>query len=106
MRNATDTIFSGVTAAGNNNSDAVQVELQFGYSVCATISTTGTGSVKLQASIDGTTYVDVASSSQAFTVPTSLFWNVSDVYYRYFRVVVVVSTGTPTAVVKFFSKGY
>ena len=84
----------------------MDLSLQFGYSVVVTTVGAGTGSSKLQASIDGVTFVDVAASSQNFSVAGSLLFLQTDVFYRYFRVILIVSTGTPTATIKFFSKGY
>jgi hypothetical protein len=106
MRYASDTIFDQATAAGSYNSETVELPFQFGYSVCATTVGAGTGSCKLQASVDGITFVDVTGSSQNFTAAGSMFFNVSDAFYKSFRVVLTVATGTPTATIKFFSKGF
>lgn len=106
MRYAYDTLFNQATTVTSYNTEAVEIKHQMGYSVCVTTVGAGTGSAKLQASVDGTTFVDVSGSSQNFSAAGSLFFNVSDAYYQYFRVVLTVASGTPTATIKFFSKGF
>ena len=52
------------------------------------------GTLKLQASLDGTDWVDVASSSQAITSAASHIWNVSNAAYEFVRAHWTYSSGT------------
>lgn len=106
MRYSFDTLLDQATVAGTYYTESVDIRSQFGYSVCVTTVGAGTGSANLQASVDGETFVDVTDSSQSFSTAMSLFFNVSDAHYAYFRVTVIVATGTPDVVVKFFGKGF
>lgn len=72
-----------------SNSEAVELYFTTGYSVQALwTGAATTGSIKLQMSINGDDWEDVGSSSQAISGPGSFIWNVTDVHYRYVRVVV------------------
>lgn len=65
------------------------------------------GAVKIQGSIDDSTFVDVGGdgASQAFTVSGSLFFNVKDVYYRFFRVIHSLTAGQVSITTKICLKG-
>lgn len=91
------------------NGLAYHMEYLDGYSICA-VWTGGDGTLKLQASNDAfvnnvtgpnnnenpnATWVDITGSSVLVSGAGSQFWNVSDVYYKAFRLVFTV--GTPTA---------
>lgn len=53
-------------------------------------------SAKLQVSIDGTNWADLASSSQNITASGNLYWTADRVYYRYLRLVHAMSAGMIT----------
>ncbi len=52
------------------------------------------GGLKLQASIDNVTFVDVANSSQAVSASASHVWDVSGAGYRYIKVAWDYTSGT------------
>ena len=103
------TILNAVAASSNQTSSGVNILKYKGF--CAFISWTGLdaadGAVKLQASIDDTTYSDITGTSTTMaTTPSSILLNITDAYYKYFRVVYTknsVTTGTVTA--KYTTKG-
>jgi hypothetical protein len=62
------------------------------------------GSIKLQASIDGTVWVDVPSSSNNVTATANFIWNIDAPYYKYARAAYILTAGqisvTTTALVQ------
>lgn len=102
------------------NGQAYHVETLEGYSVCAAwteTSATLAGTLKLQASNDAftdnvgnieksnATWVDITGSSVAVSGSGSQFWNVSDVYYKAFRIVWTSSSGQGTFEAFIHAKG-
>jgi hypothetical protein len=80
------------------------------------ITDTGTGthtitaealsaSVKLQASVDGETWEDVASTSTNITADSSVIWNIADAYYPYVRQALTLTGGQITLATRAYSKG-
>lgn len=63
------------------------------------------GSVKLEASLDGTTYALVTSSTQSVTASGKFFWNEPDPGYQYVRLVATVTAGQIAIVAKIQSVG-
>lgn len=65
------------------------------YCIQATISGADVaGTIKLQASVDNVTYLDVANSSVSITSSADQLWDVTICSYRYVRVVWTYSSGT------------
>jgi len=62
------------------------------------------GTVKLQQSLDDSTYVDVASSSSNVTATANFAWSIADAYYKYFRVVYTLTAGQVSVVTKVLVK--
>lgn len=62
------------------------------------------GTLKLMASLDNTTYFDVASSSQAVTSSTDHVWDVTQCGYRYVKANWVYTSGTGNIDIKIFVK--
>ena len=56
--------------------------------------------IALQASIDGSTWVEVASSSNAVTVTANFLYNVNEPAYRYARLAFALATGQLGATAK------
>lgn len=50
-------------------------------------------SVKLQASVDGSTYIDLSGTSQSITASGDFMWNVADAMYPMFRAVYTLTAG-------------
>lgn len=108
MRVMDDVIFNNEVV--NNTtviSEAVSLKHIYGYSVWASwAGTLITGSIKLQASVDGVNWEDVASSSQTISVTGSYLWNVPDAMYKFFRVSVTSgNTNNITVNAKHYCKG-
>lgn len=102
------------------DSNAFHLETLEGYSICAAwteTSATLAGTLKLQASNDaftdntnnqeksGATWVDITGSSVAVSGSGSQFWNVSDVYYKAFRIVWTRTSGQGTFTAYIHAKG-
>jgi hypothetical protein len=105
-------IDSDKSFAASFNGDPMKLESIEGYSICASWSG-GVGVLKLQASnnaqIDNVgdltvaqmadpnaVWVDITGSSVAVNGAGDQFWNVADVYYKWFRVVYTRTSGTGT----------
>lgn len=57
-------------------------------------------SVKLQASLDNSTFVDIAASSNNITASANFLYNVDAAHYRYFRVAYTLTAGQLDVVTK------
>jgi hypothetical protein len=79
----------------------------FGY--CYQIVTTNQSSINatavLQASIDGVTYDDVASSSYSITANGNYMWNVTNAFYVFARLKITITVGSADFLVNSSSKG-
>ena len=62
------------------------------------------GTLKLEASLDGTTWVTVAGSTQAVTASTSHIWDVATTGIRYIRAAWTHTSGTGHITVKIYLK--
>jgi len=108
MRVSDDVLFEDETVNNETTvSEAVSLEHIYGYAVWASWAGNSiTGSIKLQASVDGDNWLDVASSSQTISSASSYMWNVADAMYKYFRVSVTSgNTNDITVNCKFSAKG-
>ena len=120
--NTLQLISAGVmTGTAVVESAPIPLEQIFGYAVQAVWTGTPNGSIKLQASCDNpgrdnqasnggpdevTNWTDIASSSYAITGSAGNYmWNVSDAYYRYFRVVYTNTSSVGVLNVKAVVKG-
>jgi hypothetical protein len=63
------------------------------------------GSVKLEGSIDGSTYAIVSDSTQSVTASGNFFWNKPDPGFQYVRFVITVTAGQLDVVAKIQSVG-
>ena len=101
-------------------SAAYHIEHLIGYSICGTWAQTAatlSGLIKLQASNNAfmdnvnneenpdATWVDITGSSIAVSGSGDQFWNVSDAYYKAFRIVWVRSGGQGTYTAFITAKG-
>jgi hypothetical protein len=89
-------MLSGVTAA-----DVTSEPIQLGDLIFFSIHVVVTGSdvvgtFTLEASNNGTSWVTVASSSQAITLSDDVFYDVREATYRYVRLVFDYTSGTGT----------
>jgi hypothetical protein len=102
------------------NGAAYHMEHLDGYSICASwteTSATLAGTLKLQASNNAFTdnvnnnedansvWVDVTGSAVAVSGSGSQFWNVSDVYYKAFRIVWTRASGQGSFTAYIHAKG-
>lgn len=100
--------FSGTASANmasSATSDSQQLNWAFGYSICASTTGAPVGTLKLQASVDNTTFVDIDGSSVSISASGNSFWNVTDVMYGYFRLVYTRTSGTGTLTGEILYKG-
>lgn len=108
MKFSQDTIFVNEAVTNETkNSEAIDITHIYGYSVYALwTGSTITGSIKLQASLDNTNWIDIVSSSQTISAAGAYLWNVTDAFYRYFRLVAISDdVNTITVNAQFFAKG-
>lgn len=86
----------------------LDIDLQhaYGYSIVQTVSGGAglTSATKLQASVDGVTFVDFGSSTNTST-DGSYLWNVADAMYRHLRIVTTISAGSANYQVRVNVKG-
>jgi len=106
MLTTPDVLVDAGSMAGNITSSSQQLTNIFGYSVQAVYTGSPVGTIKLQASLDRTTWNDVSNSSTAISAAGSTLWNISDVQYPYLRVVYTRDSGSGVLTVKFFGKGF
>jgi hypothetical protein len=111
MKNAFKKITDGIAIAGTNvyTSAEVPLDLMLGFAVVLTTTSTATGTAKLQATVDGTTWVDLPNSGETANKTVSgagsHLWNVSNAFYKAARVVYTNATNSGTLSVSFFAKG-
>jgi len=108
MKFSEDTIFvDEVVTNETTNGEAIDISHIYGYSVYASWSgSTISGSIKLQASLDNASWIDITSSSQTINSADSYLWNVTDAFYKYFRVVATSDDANAITVnAQFYAKG-
>lgn len=99
-------IESGVIMNTNINSQPLNLNQMFGYSIQAVYTGTPTGTFKLQCSVDANSgninpvnWTDIANTPFVVASAGSFTWNVYDVMYNWVRLVYTdASGGTSTAV--------
>ncbi len=114
MKTIQRTITVDLSATGVSVAQAVDnIE---GYSICASWDG-GVGTLELEASNNAfldnvnnnenpsATWVTITGSSVAISGAGTQFWNVSDVYYRAFRIKYTSTSGTGTLTAYVFCKG-
>lgn len=69
-------------------------------------STTLSGTIKLQASIDGANYIDVDSSSANITETTEKLYNIADAFYPYVKILLTLTAGSVDAYAVINAKGF
>lgn len=108
-----------LSLAATGNGTAFGTDSMEGYSICASWAGGGSpvGVLKLQACNNPFTnnvnqtpdpaavWVDITGSSYSVSADGNTFWNVTDVYYRAFRIVYTKTSGTATGSVYIFAKG-
>ena len=62
-------------------------------------------SVKLQASVNGTTWEDVSGTSTNITADSNVMWNVADAFYPFVRQALTIAAGQLTLATRAFAKG-
>lgn len=99
-------IFSDVVNNTTKYSEVVSLKHIFGFSVSSVWSGTSiTGSVTVQASVDGITWYDTAATTVISATGTALY-NIIDAMYPYVRVKVVSGDAHDiTASIKIYCKG-
>lgn len=98
------TTFNLAAGTSNKNSVAIDLTTYMGQNItllalAGPIVSTGTLSVKLQHSTDGTTWSDVAGSSRSWDDTMSYQhqgWSITKVNYRYLRLVTTRATANST----------
>jgi hypothetical protein len=111
MKNAGKKVTDAIAITGTNayTSSEIPLDLMLGYSIALTTTGSATGSAKLQATVDGTVWVDLPNSGSTANVAVSgagsSVWNVDGAFYKAVRVVYTNATSSGTLSVTFFAKG-
>jgi hypothetical protein len=110
MRISTNQLFNAQAITGTNayTSDAIPLDFLHGFSVVLTTTSTATGTAKLQASVDGSVWVDLPNSGATANIVVSgagsALWNVAGACYKSARVVYTNATNSGTLSVTFYAK--
>jgi len=118
MRFAPVVILSAGNMAGNLASNGEDLNQIFACAIQAVASGAPVGSLKLQASCDDvpsgtgsnpsanvTHWSDIAGTTQAVSASGNYFWNVSDIGFKWIRVVYTFTSGTGTLTITYNGKG-
>lgn len=111
MNNANKKIVSGQSMAANYTSPTIDVNQVYGLSFQAVFTGSPVGSFKLQVSSqdvpstgDVTEWSDVADSETAISAAGNVFYNVTDVFFHWVRIVYTFSSGTGSLNISYMAK--
>ncbi len=94
------------TVGTTQYSERVDISMQAGFAVYGSWSGTSIqGAIFLQASADGTNWVLLSGASEVISGHGEHLWNVSQVFFRFFRVGVTSSAGTIDVSLYYNAKG-
>jgi len=106
MRVVADKVIVDGDLATTLTSEVIDVRLQYGWSVIAAwAGSSPVATLKVQASPDASTWVDVGVSTGISGATGSYFVNKEWQFYPYLRIVVTPTSGTGTIQVWFTGKG-
>lgn len=106
MRVVADKVISAGDLSGSITSETIDVRLQYGFSVIAAwTGTSPSGTLKVQASPDGTLWVDAGVSASIGPNTGSLFINKEWQFYPYLRLVYTRTSGSGSIDIWFAGKG-
>lgn len=107
MRYTADKVISNHNMSTSVNSEAIDVRLQYGFTIFAAASGAAAGgTIKVQASPDGITWTDVPTLSNTFVGTGTWFSNQQWQFYPYVRLVYTTAGGSVgTLNVWFTAKG-
>lgn len=109
MRITKDTLLAAGDISGDLTSSSQQLDQIFGFSIQAIFTTSGSlgGILKLQASLDGVNFDDIANTSQTLSAAGSYTWNLADTNFPWVRVVYTHHSGdSGVLTVLFFGRGF
>jgi hypothetical protein len=98
-------ISAGDMSQATLTSDEILLGQIFVCAVQAVFSGAPVGSLKLQASVDGTTWTDVANSTVAVSAAGDCLWNITDIGFPLMRCVYTKTSGTGSLTVTVEGKG-
>ena len=98
MRFQTKKIVDDTAITVSKNYESVQLDHIYGFSVhFVWASTTADATIQIQASNNNVNWDAIASASQVIANNSgNVLFNIPDVFYKYFRCVVTVTSGTVT----------
>jgi hypothetical protein len=108
MRFVSDPILSGQSMAADFETEAIKIELTYGFSFQAVFTGAPVGVFILQASNDvsnPTNWDDIPSSAQLISAAGSIMWNYNGAFYRWVRVFYDRTSGTGSCNIVYSSKG-
>lgn len=100
MRIFNDTIVDLTSVTASSNSEVVSLDFIYGFSAqIKWTSTTASATIKLQASNDNVSFVDIAGTTQTVNNNNGdLIVNLDNVFYKYFRAAITYTSGTVTTI--------
>ena len=90
---------------GNLTSAVTDLSRVDGYAVYAIWTTGPVGTIKLQASVDGVSFIDYPNSETPVNGAGNVIWEVTTAFYDKIRVVYTYTSGTGTLNVQINGKG-
>jgi len=92
--------------SGNITSDEIDLSKVDGYAIQADYTGSPTGDIKIQCSVNGSTWADYPSSEVAIPTATSpILWEITTAFYDKVRVIYTASSGSGTLNVQINVKG-
>lgn len=94
-------LFTAIDAGSSQTSPALDLGDYFNVGITISFSSgTLNGTLKLQGSVDNSTWVDVPSSSQSVVAGDAHMYAIVSATYRFVRIVYTASSGTGTMTAK------
>lgn len=88
------TLLDTVSGAADKTSNAYDLINLYRFAIQATLTGSNlVGTLKLQASLDNSTWIDVSGSSVSITASADQLWDVTAAGYRYVRAVWTYTSG-------------
>ena len=108
MRFVSDLVLSGQSMAADFETEAIKIELTYGFSFQAIYTGVPVGNFILQASNDlsnPTNWIDIPDSDQPIVGSGMIMWNYNGAFYRWVKVFYDATSGSGTCSIAYSSKG-
>ena len=108
MRILNDEILNATGVTASATSEEQPLDFTYGYAIYASWTeevASLAGNIKIQASVDGTNWVDVPTTQEAVSGSGDFMWNITDAFYNKLRVILTVTSGTAGVTARINAKG-